>query len=93
MERPRAQALHQRPIAHFLPPADADRLFAVLENLRWERGTMKMYGKEVPMPRLYQWFGVTRCMYGETITPHERTPETLEIQERVTRRLASCLLL
>jgi hypothetical protein len=60
MKRPRAPALHQRPITHFLPQADADRLFAVLENLRWERRTTKMCGKEVPTPRLYQWFGVTR---------------------------------
>jgi hypothetical protein len=29
-------------------------------------------GKEIPMPRLYQWFG---------ITPHEWTKETLEIAQ------------
>src|SRR3989442_3931788 len=68
---------------NFLPQTDADRLFAVLEKLPWKRHTMKMYGKEIPMPRLYQWFGVTPRIYGETITPHEWTPETLEVQERV----------
>jgi alkylated DNA repair dioxygenase AlkB len=68
---------------NFLPQADADRLFAALEKLPWKPHTMKMHGKEIPMPRLYQWFGVTPCIYGETITPHEWTPETLEIQERV----------
>jgi alkylated DNA repair dioxygenase AlkB len=68
---------------HFLPQADADRLFAALEGLRWERHTMKMYGREIPMPRLYQWFGVTPRLDGETMEPHEWTPEALEIQERV----------
>ena len=76
---------------NFLPQADADMLFAALERLPWKRHTMKMYGKEIPMPRLYQWFGVTPCIYGETITPHEWTPETLEVQERLHKATGSAL--
>ena len=36
---------------NFLPQADADRLFAALEKLPWKPHTMKMHGKEIPMPR------------------------------------------
>jgi alkylated DNA repair dioxygenase AlkB len=68
---------------HFLPQEDADRLEAGFLALPWKQHIMKMHGKKIPVPRLYQWFGVTPCIYGETITPHEWTPETLEIQERV----------
>jgi len=71
----------------FLPRSDADRLFDDLLDLPWKRHTMKMYGKEIPMPRLYQWFGLTPTIYREAVTPIDWTPTTLEIQERVRQRL------
>src|ERR1035441_5801100 len=67
----------------FLPLADADRLLAALIELPWHQHTMKMYGREIPMPRLYQWFGLAPSLYGETITPIDWTQETLEIRARV----------
>jgi alkylated DNA repair dioxygenase AlkB len=69
---------------NFLSTADADRLFTAIQKLPWKRHTMKMYGKEIPMPRLYQWVGATPpSMYGDTLQPINWTSETLEIRDRV----------
>ena len=59
----------------FIPQADADRLFAALLELpEWKQHTMKMYGKEIPMPRMYQWMGIAPILYGERIVPIDWTP-------------------
>jgi alkylated DNA repair dioxygenase AlkB len=68
---------------NFLPQADADRLEAGFLTLRWKQHIMKMHGKEIPMPRLYQWMGIAPVIYGERIVPIEWTPEALEVQRRV----------
>src|SRR5438552_15937381 len=66
---------------NFLPQTDADRLFAVLETLPWNRHTMKRYGKEIPSPRPHQGFGVTPPINGETIPLQEWTPETRVVRQ------------
>jgi hypothetical protein len=68
---------------HFLPLPDADRLFAALAKLPWKQHIMRMHGKEIPMPRVYQWTGIAPTIYGERIVPIEWTPETREVQRRV----------
>jgi len=68
---------------NFIPQADADRLFAGLLTLPWKQHTMRMYGKEILMPRMYQWMGLTPTIYGEKVQPMEWTPEALEIRQRV----------
>ena len=68
---------------NFIAKEDADRLFAELLKLPWKQHTMKMYGKEIPMPRRYQWMGLTPTIYGEKVQPMEWTPEGLEIRQRI----------
>jgi alkylated DNA repair dioxygenase AlkB len=68
---------------NFLASPEADWSLAELITLPWKRHVMKMHGKEVPMPRLYQWMGMAPRIYGENIDSIDWTPETREIQERV----------
>ena len=49
----------------FINTADADRIFSsALNEIPWETSTIKMYGKEVPIPRLQCWIGDPGCEYG-----------------------------
>jgi len=66
-----------------IPPADADRLEAAFLMLQWKQHVMKMHGRKIPMPRMYEWMGFAPTLYGERIVPTEWTPEALEIQRRV----------
>lgn len=68
---------------NLIPHEDADRLEAGFLTLPWKQHIMKMHGKEVPIPRLYQWMGLAPTIYGERIVPIEWTPEALEVQRRV----------
>ena len=43
---------------------------------------MKMHGKEIPMPRIYQWMDIAPTIYGERIVPIRWRPEAREIQQR-----------
>jgi len=70
-------------VPKFILRADADRLEAGFLTLPWKRHTMRIHGKEVPVPRLYQWMGIAPTIYGERIVPIEWTPEALEVQQRV----------
>src|SRR6202790_2239684 len=68
---------------NFIPKDEADNLLTGLLRLPWKRHTMKMYGKEISMPRMYQWMGIAPTIYGERIVPIKWTPETLEVQRRI----------
>ena len=42
----------------FINSSDADRIFSsALNEIPWESSTIKMYGKEVLIPRLQCWIG------------------------------------
>jgi len=72
------------PLPSLVPPRpDADRLLVALTNFPWKRHVVRMHGKEVQMPRLYQWMGLAPVIYGEKITPTTWSPEALEIRDRV----------
>jgi alkylated DNA repair dioxygenase AlkB len=67
----------------FLTHSDADRLEVAFLTLQWKQHIMKMHGKQISMPRMYQWMGIAPTIYGEKITPIAWTPEALEVQRRV----------
>jgi alkylated DNA repair dioxygenase AlkB len=69
--------------AKFITQADADRLQAGFLKLNWKQHIMKMHGRELPMPRMYEWMGIAPTIYGERIVSIEWTPEALEVQRRV----------
>src|SRR5208282_5633885 len=66
---------------NFISPADADSLFAGLNQLPWQQHIIRMWGKDIPAPRLYDWQGITPTIYGEKIVPTDWTPEALEIRD------------
>ncbi|MGP8094351.1 MAG: alpha-ketoglutarate-dependent dioxygenase AlkB [Candidatus Sulfotelmatobacter sp.] len=87
---------------NFIPPADADRLFAGLNQLRWRQHVIPMWGKDIPAPRLYDWQGIPPqpradshggfkdeggIYAGETFKSSEWTPEALEIRQRIQDKL------
>ena len=48
----------------FINASDADRIFSsALNEIPWETSTIKMYGKEVSIPRLQCWIGDPGCEY------------------------------
>ena len=66
---------------------ESDRLYkSLLENIPWQQDTIKMYGKEIPLPRLTAWFGDADKKYtysGIQMKPHCWTDELLEIKFRI----------
>jgi alkylated DNA repair dioxygenase AlkB len=42
----------------FLPTDQADELFAILQReIEWEQRSIRIFGREVPQPRLTAWYG------------------------------------
>lgn len=57
----------------FLPPGYFDLL---RDGIAWEQRTIKLYGKETPLPRLTAWYGDADMVYtysGIANTPHQWT--------------------
>lgn len=71
----------------FFETAEADRLFAtLLETIRWKQDAIRLYGKQVPLPRLSAWYGDTDKPYtysGITLQAHPWTAELLTIKNRI----------
>lgn len=71
----------------FFPTQEADAFFAALQTgIAWERKSIRLYGKEIEMPRLTAWYGDPSATYtysGLTETPRPWTPALLTIRERV----------
>lgn len=69
------------------PLPEADRLFAQLQaETKWQQDHIKLYGKQIPLPRLTAWYGEPGRTYtysGIAMNPHPWTPVLLEIKEQV----------
>jgi len=81
----------------WLDAAEADDLFAALTTrIPWEQQTLRIYGREIPVPRLTCWFGDAGYNYSGT-TNMARTwlPELEELRARLelttAARYNSCL--
>jgi len=58
-------------------------LTRLLETIKWKQNTIKMYGKENPVPRLEAWYGDPGKSYaysGIHMEPHTWTDELKEIK-------------
>lgn len=81
---PNAQLLYY---PTFFGKAEADRLFAELMNgISWKQDVIRMYGKEIPLPRLSAWYGDDDKPYtysGITLTPNRWTSALRLIKERI----------
>lgn len=74
-------------ISGFLPSADADRLMSGLMNsIAWEQKYIRMFGRQLPMPRLTAWYGDPGAVYsysGLTESPLHWTDELQEMRDRL----------
>lgn len=81
----------------WLDAVEADDLFATLTtSVPWEQKTIRMYGREVAVPRLTAWFGGAAYTYsGTTNAPRAWLPELEALRARLEdetgARFNSCL--
>src|SRR5262249_20125548 len=71
----------------FFSAADADRLLReLLTPTAWRQEVFKMYGKEMPFPRLPAWYGDEGTAYtysGLKNLPAPWTPPILEVKRAI----------
>lgn len=71
----------------FLNAVESDHLFQdLLEHTRWEQNTIKLYGKELRIPRLNAWYGDEGAQYeysGSRLHLNSWTPSLLQIKHRI----------
>ncbi|MBE9011587.1 alpha-ketoglutarate-dependent dioxygenase AlkB [Pseudanabaenaceae cyanobacterium LEGE 13415] len=62
--------------------AEADRLYAdLLSQIKWQQDHLKIYGKDVPLPRLTAWYGEKQYTYsGIEMQPRSWTEALLQIK-------------
>ncbi|MDR5902321.1 alpha-ketoglutarate-dependent dioxygenase AlkB family protein [Halomonas icarae] len=72
---------------------DASALLAALNvQLTWQRPTLRLYGREHPIPRRQVWMGDTGACYrysGRDFTPEPWHPLVTDLRDRVVATLAS----
>ena len=75
----------------FINSSDADRIFSsALNEIPWETSTIKMYGKEVPIPRLQCWIGDPGCEYaysGKSLQRYDFFEPLIEIRSLIQNQL------
>ena len=75
----------------FINTSDADRIFSLaLNEIPWETSTIKMYGKEVPIPRLQCWVGDPGCEYaysGKSLQRYDFFEPLIEIRSLIQNQL------
>ena len=75
----------------FINSSDADRIFSsALNEIPWESSTIKMYGKEVPIPRLQCWIGDPGCEYaysGKSLQRYDFFEPLIEIRSLIQNQL------
>lgn len=65
----------------FLPPAEADVLLAQLTaEVAWEQRSIRLFGQQVPQPRLTAWYGDAAARYTYSNLTWEPRPWTAALQ-------------
>jgi alkylated DNA repair dioxygenase AlkB len=82
LEMPDAE-VYYRP--HFFTPAESDLYLARLQQeVDWQQESIRMFGKQLPLPRLTAWYGDKGYTYsGLYNVPQPWLPVLLELKERV----------
>jgi alkylated DNA repair dioxygenase AlkB len=77
--------------AGFLAPAAADALLAVLEHeVPWERHHVRIFGREIPAPRLSCWIGDPGAAYTYSrvrFKPRPWTPALACVRQRIEQAI------
>lgn len=84
----------------FLPATAADQLQQVLsQQLIWQRASIRLYGKAVPIPRRQVWMGEPHCQYrysGTDFLPEPWHPAVKSLASQLSQALQlpfNCVLL
>ena len=77
----------------WLPPGEAAQLFETLRrDLDWQQRTLRMFGKDIPEPRLTQWMGEAGYRYsGRSHPASPWHPALAAIRDRLCAELATPL--
>ena len=71
----------------FLPAAEAETLLAQLTaEVAWEQRSIRIFGQEIPQPRLTAWYGTREAHYtysGLTWEPRPFTPALQALRQQV----------
>ncbi len=74
---------------NFYNQRESDELFQTLANkINWRQDKIKLYGKEVNLPRKTAWYGDSGKSYtfsGIHLDPEPWTPKLLQIKEQIER--------
>ena len=74
-------------VKHFLPPEEANQLMATLQQqIPWRQDSIRIGGKDTPIPRLQAWFGDAGMTYtysGLTLQPTPWLPALAAIKHRI----------
>ena len=65
----------------FSPPQSSFFLEQLLETIQWKQNTIKMYGKENPVPRLEAWYGDPGKSYAYSGIQMDPIPWTDELKD------------
>ncbi|MEQ6888032.1 alpha-ketoglutarate-dependent dioxygenase AlkB [Halomonas sp. CS7] len=91
----RETLLEDPPLARFAgllgEPAAAQALIRLDRELDWQRPTLRLYGREHPIPRHQVWMGSPEARYrysGRDFCPEAWHPEVTAIRDAVVERLA-----
>lgn len=72
---------------NFFTEAESDDYLDILTHqIEWKADTIKVFGKQFPLPRLTAWYGDPRCSYtysGIRQNPHEWIPCLIDIKRKV----------
>lgn len=74
-------------VKHFLSPDEANTLMAsLLDTIPWRQDSIRIAGKDTPIPRLQAWFGDEGLVYtysGLTLQPNPWLPELEALKHRI----------
>jgi alkylated DNA repair dioxygenase AlkB len=72
---------------NFFDSQESDRIFEILrDEINWRQDKMKLYGKEINLPRKTAWYGERDKSYtfsGIHLNPEPWTPTLLQVKERI----------
>lgn len=73
----------------FETPEDKKYLFDMCKDLDWKSHTLKIQGKEIPVPRLIAWYGEVNYKYSGITHYAQPMPEFIEHVKQVLQKLCS----
>jgi alkylated DNA repair dioxygenase AlkB len=68
-------------VKDFIPQKEADAILDYLTNqIKWKQGNIRMFGKNIAIPRLTAWYGDQGMNYNYSGINNDPTPWTSELQ-------------